>query len=273
MEISKIITRRRKELHMTQRELAEKLNVTDKTISRWEVGKSYPDATILPALAKVLNTSIDELFGDTSNVSLSLDQQNNIDYKQITRFRIFSIISIALLITGFAILAANFIEYIDSIVLYAISFIFIIGSIVLMVVGIIWHMAFYKEKFYTKVYKTVMIKWIISYVDLFVFFLGLIPIFLYIFDSLQYLTIFIVLIAEITMVVVLEKHGYNLDQKDKKTFIISSLVAVVLLSLIFCYFIYYYLPPIFFVVILLLFMIFEFVRTFKFYGTKANIQE
>jgi transcriptional regulator with XRE-family HTH domain len=275
MEISKIITKRRKELHMTQRELAEKLNVTDKTISRWEVGKSYPDATILPALAKVLNISIDELFGDTSKVDLSTSENDKVDYKQITKFRICCIISLALLITGFVILdTTNFIGNIDSIqwiLLYAISFILIVGSIVLMVVGIVWYIAFYKEKFYTKIYKTIMIKWIISYVDIFVFILDLSS--LYYFSLSLLLAIVIVLIAEITMVIMFEKHGYNLNQKDKKIFIISSLGAMVLLSLIFCFFVYFYVHPFFVVIILILFMIFEFIMTFKFYGYRAIIKE
>ena len=43
MFIGEIILQRRKELNMTQKELAEKLNVTDRTISRWECGVSLPD--------------------------------------------------------------------------------------------------------------------------------------------------------------------------------------------------------------------------------------
>lgn len=273
MEISKIITKRRKELHMTQRQLAEKLNVTDKTISRWEVGKSYPDATILPALAKVLNISIDELFGDTSKVDLSTSEDDKVDYKQITKFRIYSIVSLALLITGFVILAVNFIGNVGSIILYAISFIMIVGSIVLMVVGAIWYIAFYKEKFYTKLYKIVLAKWVIVYVNTFVAIIGILPLFSIMISPWYYATLGIVFIAEITMAVLFEKNGYNLNHRDKKIYYISSLGAAVLLSMIFCFFGYYYCPPLFFVVVLILFMIFEFVMTYKFYCHKAIIKE
>ena len=55
------ISSRRKELGFTQNQLAEKLNVTDKAISKWENGKSAPDiATLLP-LAEVLEVSVVEI--------------------------------------------------------------------------------------------------------------------------------------------------------------------------------------------------------------------
>lgn len=47
-----IISRRRKELGMTQQELADKLFISDKVVSKWETGKSIPDTTILIDLAK-----------------------------------------------------------------------------------------------------------------------------------------------------------------------------------------------------------------------------
>ena len=51
----------RKENNMTQLELAQKLNVSDKTISKWETGKSLPDITMLEKLSQSLNISIVEL--------------------------------------------------------------------------------------------------------------------------------------------------------------------------------------------------------------------
>ncbi len=42
-EFGKLLTQLRKEKGLTQIQLAEKLNVTDKAISRWETGKNYPD--------------------------------------------------------------------------------------------------------------------------------------------------------------------------------------------------------------------------------------
>lgn len=51
----------RKEQGLTQKELGEKLNLTDKAISRWENGRSYPDIETIEQLALVLDVSINEL--------------------------------------------------------------------------------------------------------------------------------------------------------------------------------------------------------------------
>lgn len=47
---------------MTQKELAEALGVERGTVSMWEIGKSWPPARLLPALADLLLCSIDELY-------------------------------------------------------------------------------------------------------------------------------------------------------------------------------------------------------------------
>lgn len=61
------IAKKRKDKKMTQSELAELLQVTDKAISRWETGEGYPEVTILPKLAYTLGVSVDELLnGDQS---------------------------------------------------------------------------------------------------------------------------------------------------------------------------------------------------------------
>ena len=51
----------RKEQGMTQLELAEKMGVTDKAVSKWERDLSFPDVNSLPKLAEIFNVSIDEL--------------------------------------------------------------------------------------------------------------------------------------------------------------------------------------------------------------------
>lgn len=64
MELQKtglLIATLRKEKSMTQKDLAEKIGVTDKAISRWETGKGFPDVSILASLSEVLNVSITEI--------------------------------------------------------------------------------------------------------------------------------------------------------------------------------------------------------------------
>ena len=60
-KIGKFIAELRKEKNMTQQELADKLEATDRAISNWENGRRLPDYTFLPLLSEVLNTSIQEL--------------------------------------------------------------------------------------------------------------------------------------------------------------------------------------------------------------------
>lgn len=55
------ITQKRKALGFTQEELAEKLGVSAQAVSKWENDLSCPDITLLPILAKILSTTVDEL--------------------------------------------------------------------------------------------------------------------------------------------------------------------------------------------------------------------
>ena len=57
-EIGIFISKRRKELNMTQKDLAIKLNVTDKAVSKWERGLGCPDVSILELLSSILGVSI-----------------------------------------------------------------------------------------------------------------------------------------------------------------------------------------------------------------------
>ena len=59
--MGEIIAARRKELGMTQKELAAKMNVTDKAVSKWERGLALPDINSVPQLAEVLEMSVVEL--------------------------------------------------------------------------------------------------------------------------------------------------------------------------------------------------------------------
>ncbi len=57
----KFIAEKRKAINMTQNELAEKLHITDKAVSKWERGLSFPDISILIPLAEILNISLYDL--------------------------------------------------------------------------------------------------------------------------------------------------------------------------------------------------------------------
>lgn len=70
----KFIQRLRKEKNLTQKELAEKLHVSDKTISKWETGNGMPDMSSLVVLGETLEVSINEL--------LSGEKLSQSDYSQ-----------------------------------------------------------------------------------------------------------------------------------------------------------------------------------------------
>ena len=71
-----VIKTLREQNSMTQFQLAERLGVSDKTISKWETGKGYPDITLLEPIAKAFSVSVTELIsGNTvcnANVSANM---------------------------------------------------------------------------------------------------------------------------------------------------------------------------------------------------------
>lgn len=74
VKIGKFIAQCRKEQNLTQIQLAEKLNVTDKAISKWETGKGLPDSSIMLELCQKLNINVNEL--------LSGERLNTENYKE-----------------------------------------------------------------------------------------------------------------------------------------------------------------------------------------------
>lgn len=69
-KIGKFIAERRKIKKITQANLAEKLNITDRAISKWENGKSMPDSSIMLELCNILGISVNELLsGELINMN------------------------------------------------------------------------------------------------------------------------------------------------------------------------------------------------------------
>ena len=60
-DIGLFIAAKRREQNLTQAQLAEMIGVSNKTISKWETGKSMPDYSVVELLCKVLNISVSEL--------------------------------------------------------------------------------------------------------------------------------------------------------------------------------------------------------------------
>ena len=60
-KIGKFIANKRKEQNLTQEQLAEKLGITSKAVSKWECGKGLPDASIMVELCKILKITVNDL--------------------------------------------------------------------------------------------------------------------------------------------------------------------------------------------------------------------
>jgi transcriptional regulator with XRE-family HTH domain len=123
-KIGNFIAEMRKANNMTQKDLAEQLNVTDKAVSKWERGMGYPEITTIPSLAKVLNISTSELMlgqkidSDTGNSSdpevivsdtMEFVEQAHRQKTLITKNIIFNSINVSFLIGIFVCVLCNFV--------------------------------------------------------------------------------------------------------------------------------------------------------------------
>ena len=84
-KIGKFISERRKKQKLTQEQLAEKLNITHKAVSKWETGKGMPDSSIMMDLCNILEISVNELLSGEkldSNIEKDIADENLIKLKK-----------------------------------------------------------------------------------------------------------------------------------------------------------------------------------------------
>lgn len=78
------ICKLRKEKGMTQQQLADKLQVTDKAVSKWERGLACPDISILPQIAEILGVNVDDLLSNpTTDKWHAFKKLNRNDVKEM----------------------------------------------------------------------------------------------------------------------------------------------------------------------------------------------
>lgn len=120
-KIGKFIAECRKNKKMTQADLAEKLNITDRAVSKWETGKGMPDYSIVLELCKRLDISVNELLsGETINTDdynkkaennlLEFKKLDDIKNKMLLQSKIIIGILSSIIFIGVVILAALFIK-------------------------------------------------------------------------------------------------------------------------------------------------------------------
>lgn len=102
--IAKNIQKLRQEKGMTQWELAEKLNYSDKTVSKWERGESLPDIVVLKAVADLFEVTLDYLVEEEHDGKPVTKEIRDGNYRRncyiITGTSIFIVVLIATLIFG-----------------------------------------------------------------------------------------------------------------------------------------------------------------------------
>jgi transcriptional regulator with XRE-family HTH domain/DNA-directed RNA polymerase subunit RPC12/RpoP len=76
LKIGKFIAGCRKAKGLTQLQLSEKLNITDKAVSKWETGKAMPDSSIMLELCDILGISVNELLSG-EKISMENNNQKN----------------------------------------------------------------------------------------------------------------------------------------------------------------------------------------------------
>ena len=82
IKIGKFITECRKKKNLTQAQLAEKLNLTNRAISKWETGKAMPDSDIMLALCDILEISVNELLcGEKMDAEQKNDQTSELIFQ------------------------------------------------------------------------------------------------------------------------------------------------------------------------------------------------
>ena len=95
------ILQRRRELGMTQKELAEKLYVTESAVSKWERGLSYPDITILQNLCAILQVTEHELLTGSEDTSRRVSEKLAQKYRKLTRnYRITQYVIYGMILLG-----------------------------------------------------------------------------------------------------------------------------------------------------------------------------
>lgn len=86
--VGRFITKKRKEQNLTQEQLAERLGISNKTISKWETGKCMPDYAVVKNLCEELNVSVSELMDgeETDDKSIRMyDEEQILDLLRRTQ--------------------------------------------------------------------------------------------------------------------------------------------------------------------------------------------
>ena len=136
--IGSFIAAMRKANGLTQQDVADRLNVSNKTVSKWECNESYPDIALIPVLAELFGVSCDEILAGTRFAGPYGGQYEQKVGKQIKRiansavvkFKNMSLVSALLTVVGLIVLFAVSYAFFRPIIGFALNAIFIATSLV-----------------------------------------------------------------------------------------------------------------------------------------------
>ncbi len=143
LKIGRFIAERRKKKNLTQMQLAEKLNITDRAISKWETGKSLPDSSIMLELCDVLEITVNDLLNGEVVIMDNYKEKSEKLILEMTRQKEYtdrSMLSLEILIGIFSIIillgftfTAAFVQMEDWL-----RILFIVAGFILGLIGIIF---------------------------------------------------------------------------------------------------------------------------------------
>lgn len=117
LKTGRFIANLRKQKGLTQVQLAQKLNITDRAVSKWENGKALPDVAIMPELCKLLDITVNELLSgekidsadtdkNTQMLLLEMTAQKQAADKRLLRSEIIMIALSVTILLGCTVIAA-----------------------------------------------------------------------------------------------------------------------------------------------------------------------
>ena len=248
------IKSKRKELGLTQKELADMLSISDKTVSRWESGNQMPDAILIPDLAQHLQISLNELYGIAENSPTQTNENSNVEETLLKKelqltltYKITIIVSIFIFHFGacWLIHSNPFIDEHQPARTTGIV-IFLIGCTLLLITEILFQIIFRNKRIYSPIYLYTNITYsgfstiLLSYILLTLFPLFQTFLFSYLYELT---TVGIVILFEIIMLWrknELKKLGISINKKTTIITIIFCIISIILLLGLFLFFNIYF---------------------------------
>lgn len=230
-----ILANRRRELKMTQRDLAAKVNVSDKTVSKWETGASYPDLTIINTLANVLEMDVNELLG-AADIKAKTIEKEEYDYNQIRKFKNKVIITIGLFLLSLLIASitvstsSNEIE----VLLWVLSVSTLMVSLIFLVIAISNYRSFYFNEFHREKYDLVFYNCISVYLYIIMAIMIVPPLLM---TELRIIPLFPVIF--VLLLIYTSRKSYISYKKDMLNILMFSLTSLLYIVSVIDYIIYH----------------------------------